>query len=500
MKVSIAKGGLPRVRVDLVAVPVLSDEDPRGEAKKLIRRLGRPLQREMERSGFTGEEGQSLTYQSEGKNWVFLGLGKRADLTTEAWRRFGYRSARSAADRGAEKLACYLPIDEADSVTLPVAEGVRLASYRFDRYKSEKEKSKKKELGELVMVGPTLKADREDDGRWRKLEVVAKAVFLARDLVNEPASFTTPTRLAEQAKALAKEGLAVEVWDKRRLAAEKFNGTLAVSRGSSEEPRFIKLTYRPPAKAAKGERGARLKKVALVGKGITFDSGGLSLKPAKSMETMKTDMAGAAAVLGVMSAVAKLRPMVEVTGYVPAAENLPGGGAQKPGDVITFLNGKSVEVLNTDAEGRLILADALCYASRAKPDVLVDLATLTGACMVALGVEVAGIMGNDQALIDRLIALGREAGEPLWQLPLVKDYREDIKGTIADIKNVGSGYGGTITAGLFLQEFVDCPSWAHLDIAGPAFVEKDFVWASKGGTGFGVRTLVRFIEELGQGG
>src|SRR5438034_907973 len=230
--------------------------------------------------------------------------------------------------------------------------------------------------------------------------------------------------------------------------------------------------------------------------GITFDSGGLSLKSPKAMEAMKYDMAGGAAVIGAVAAAARLGLPVDVTGFVPATENLPGGRAQKPGDVIRFLNGKTVEVLNTDAEGRLILADALALASREKPDAIVDLATLTGACRVALGTGLAGVMGNDERLVAQLIEAGRAAGEPLWQLPLVREYREDLKSPIADLKNVG-GEAGTITAGLFLEEFVDGVPWAHLDIAGPAFTEKDLPHAPRGGTGFGVRLLVRYLSDLG---
>jgi leucyl aminopeptidase len=234
----------------------------------------------------------------------------------------------------------------------------------------------------------------------------------------------------------------------------------------------------------------------LIGKGVTFDSGGLSLKPSKSMETMKLDMAGAAAIIGAMSVLPVLRLPIEVTGYIPSTDNLPSGSAQKPGDIIRYLNGKTVEVLNTDAEGRLILADALALAAREKPDCMVNLATLTGACMVALGTQVAGIFGNDRPLVDTLIRCGREAGEDLWELPLVKEYREDIKSSIADIKNVGSSHGGAITAALFLQEFVAQIPWAHLDIAGPAFTEKDILTCPKGGTGFGVLTLLNFLSSL----
>jgi leucyl aminopeptidase len=295
----------------------------------------------------------------------------------------------------------------------------------------------------------------------------------------------TPRYLAAQAEALAREvkGLEAETWDPKRLAREELNGILAVSRGSREEPRLITLRWAPS--------GAQ-RKVALVGKAVTFDSGGLSLKPPKSMETMKYDMAGGAAVMGAVAAAARLKLPVEVTAYVPATENLPGGQAQKPGDVIRFANGRTVEVLNTDAEGRLILADALIVASRSRPDAIVDLATLTGACRVALGPLFAAVMGNQQALVDALIEAGKRAGENLWQLPLVPEYRDDLKSPIADLKNVG-GEAGSIIGGLFLQSFVDGVPWAHLDIAGPAFTEKDLPQAPRGGTGFGVRLLLRYL-------
>lgn len=313
-------------------------------------------------------------------------------------------------------------------------------------------------------------------------------VLLARDLVNEPPSVTTARYLAEQAKRACRgRGLSVEVWDKKKIQAMKLAGLLAVNRGSTEEPRFIIIRYRPPR--------AR-KKVALIGKGITFDSGGLSLKPAKSMETMKLDMAGGAAIIGAMSRLPSLRPEIEVTGYIPTTDNLPSGSAQKPGDIIRYLNGKTMEVLNTDAEGRLILADALAFAAKQKPDCMINLATLTGACVVALGNEVGGIFGNRQPLVDSLIRSAREAGEKLWQLPLVKEYREEIKSSVADIKNVGSSSGGAITAALILQEFVADVPWAHLDIAGPAFAEKETSICPKGGTGFGVRTLLKFLLSI----
>jgi leucyl aminopeptidase len=269
---------------------------------------------------------------------------------------------------------------------------------------------------------------------------------------------------------------------------EKMNGILAVSAGSEEPGALIKLVYKPKKKARAT--------VAIVGKGITFDSGGLSIKPAKSMEWMKQDMSGAAAVLGVMKALRKTAPSVEVHGFVAAAENMPGAKAQKPGDIITYRNGTTAEVLNTDAEGRLVLGDALCLAAELEPDCIIDLATLTGACVVALGTKVAGIMGNDQPLVDALIREGEETGESLWQLPLVEEYMEDIRSMNADIQNIGAGAAGTITAALFLRCFVGKVKWAHLDIAGPAFAEKPFPYSPRGGTGFGVRTLLAYLDSL----
>jgi leucyl aminopeptidase len=316
---------------------------------------------------------------------------------------------------------------------------------------------------------------------------VARLVFAARDLVNEPPSIATPSFIAKHAERLAVDtpGLKLEVWSGPRLERERLAGLMAVARGAGEEPRFIQLRYAPP--------GAK-RRVALVGKGITFDSGGLSLKPSKSMETMKYDMAGAATVLSAVTAAARLRLPVAVTAYAPATENLPGERAQKPGDVITFMNGKTAEVLNTDAEGRLILADALALASKTKPDVVVDVATLTGAARVALGNAYAAVLGNDQPTIEALIAAGRAVGEPLWQLPLAREYKDDIRSTIADVKNVGGGEGGTITAALFLEEFVGDTKWAHLDIAGPAFAERETTLAGKGATAFGVRLLVEWLR------
>ncbi len=479
----VQPGGPSAARADLLVVPVPSD-DVRGPLRKLGRAAA-AVARRVRAADFRGRPDDALVHHGDRGAIMLAGTGGEADLDT--WRRVGARARREAERGGARRVAIYLgrAIERRD-VLAAVSEGFLLVGYRFDRYKIDRKASK---VTSLVLVGE----GAPKPALWKPVvadaAAVARLVFAARDLVNEPPSIATPSFIARHAERLAVEtqGLKVEVWAGRRLEREGLAGLLAVARGTHEEPRFIQLTYAP--------RGAK-RRVALVGKGITFDSGGLSLKPAKSMETMKYDMAGAATVLSAVAAVARLGLPVAVTAYAPATENLPGGGAQKPGDVIKFMNGKTAEVLNTDAEGRLVLADALALAAKAKPDAIVDLATLTGAARVALGTSYAAILGNDQATIDALIAAGRSVGEPLWQLPLAKEYKDDIRSPVADVKNVGGGEAGTITAALFLEEFVGDAKWAHLDIAGPAFAEKDTSFGGRGATAFGVRLLVEWVRGL----
>lgn len=491
MRLQVQQTTPETVTADLLAFPVAEGAALAGRVRRIDRALGGRLAERIRDGGFKGKAGDVLVHPIPpgalpSRCLMLVGMGKVDGRNAgEPWRRYGAAVRGEARRQGARRVACVMGGGRGTGVLTATAEGFLLAGYRFDRYKSDADDRPEPES--LMLIPPTrLPAAARD---LERVEVVTGEIFRVRDLVNEPAKVKTPSYLANVASKLGREcGLDVEVWRGRRLETAKLAGLLAVAQGSHEPPRFIVLRYRP--------RGRPRKRVALVGKGLTFDSGGLSLKTPKSMETMKLDMAGGATVIGVMAAVGRLKPRVEVTGYVPATENLPGGGAQKPGDIIRYMNGKTVEVLNTDAEGRLILADALALASRGKPDVIIDLATLTGACVVALGPQVAGIMGNDQKLVDQLIASGREVGELLWQLPLLKEYRDDIKSTIADVKNVGAQYAGTITAALFLQEFVEGAAWAHLDIAGPAFAEKDLAYTPKGGTGFGIRTLVNFLGAL----
>jgi leucyl aminopeptidase len=312
---------------------------------------------------------------------------------------------------------------------------------------------------------------------------MAEATSLARDMVNEPANFFTPTRMAELAKEIAnKYSLGFTVFNSRDMEAMGMGALLGVARGSSEPPKLITLNY-------KGDESSK-NSLGFIGKGITFDSGGISIKPSEGMGEMKDDMAGGAAAIAALSAIAQLKPKVNVTAIIPATENLPSGTALKPGDILRAMNGKTIEVISTDAEGRLILADALSYAVKQGLSPLVDLATLTGACRVALGDGYSGAFTNNQELMDKVIKAAAKAGEKIWQMPLPEEYKEQLKSEIADIKNTGDRYGGAITAALFLTEFLDATPWVHLDIAGTASSSKGSGYSVKGATGVGVRTLV----------
>ena len=431
---------------------------------------------------FEGKLGETLPVPADdGSTIVAVGMGDPAELTTEGVRRAAASLVRAAGHDAAVATtllaaATVAGLEPAAAATA-LAEGASLATYRFVRYKGEPRPSR---LERLVVVG-------SGNGVGAALERgarVAAAVALARDLVNEPAGTLTPSRLAEVAAEVASDrGLALTVWDEAAIAREGLGGLAGVARGSDEPPRLIRLEHTPGGATQRA-------RVALVGKGITFDSGGLSIKTAEGMESMKTDMSGAAAVLATMSAVSELVPDVAVVAIVPATENMPGGRATKPGDVLRIRNGTTVEVLNTDAEGRLVLADGLSLAVEAGVDAIVDLATLTGACKIALGPKIAGLMANDEGWAEQVRAAAGRAGESVWPLPLPDEYRRSIDSEVADLKNIGSDrWGGALTAGLFLREFVGSVPWAHLDIAGPARSSEDDGYVRKGGTGWGVRTL-----------
>ncbi|HEX9491776.1 MAG TPA: leucyl aminopeptidase, partial [Thermoanaerobaculia bacterium] len=367
-----------------------------------------------------------------------------------------------------------------------IADFLSQSDYKYDSYITVKKDGQGPIHATLI---PPEKLDAKEIKRIEtELRALRSGVRTVRDLGNAPANLITPAHLAERAVEIARSvGVKSTVYGKKEIERMKMGGLLAVNRGSAEEPRFIVLEYSP--------RKAK-KHVALVGKGITFDSGGISIKPAEKMEEMKFDMCGAAAVIGTIEAAAKLELPVKITGAIPSTENLPSGSAYKPGDIITMMNGKTVEIVNTDAEGRMILGDALHYASELKPDHLIDYATLTGAVVVALASEAAGLFSNDDALARKLIESGDRAGERLWRMPVWDDYKDLIRSEWADMKNSGGRWGGAITAAVFLKEFVDCPSWAHLDIAGTAYAEAETPREARGATGAGVRVTVAFLESL----
>jgi leucyl aminopeptidase len=365
-------------------------------------------------------------------------------------------------------------------------EGAILGTYVFERYKREKSD---KTVETLRVVAADGRRAREVTEGARRGEIFAQSTWLARDLINAPANDVHPTYVAEVAREIAREGkLKLKVLERDDCAKLGMGAFLGVAQGSEQPPKFIHLTYTPSGRATK--------RVAIVGKGITFDSGGLDLKSADGMSRMKNDMSGAAAVLGIMKALPKLGAKVEVHGLIAATENMPSGSAIRPGDILRAMNGTTIEIGNTDAEGRLTIADALCYATKViEPQEMIDMATLTGACVVALGALCSGLMANDQRLADRLLAASRAAGERVWQLPLIEEYKEQFKSDVADLNNTGGRNGGAITAGLFIKEFAGAIPWAHLDIAGPAFIDRDSPLGPKGATGVAVRTILTYLTQ-----
>ena len=485
MPVAFAVSTAPadQVKADLLAVPVFAGNLLGPGADAVDRALGGGLAAFMTEADFEAKTGQTLAVPTNGalgaSAAVLVGLGARDELTVDAFRKAG-----AALAKGATKVASVVTtlaeaapaaLDRAE-VGQAVVEGVLLGGYEFLGYKSAPMPSKLAEVTLVSRAAATLRRGVERGA------TVGSAAIWARDIVNTPAKDLSPVEFAKSAQRLLRgKGVKVDVLDEAALKRERCGGILGVGMGSQQPPRLVKMTYAPT-----GARGT----LALVGKGVVFDSGGLSLKPAGGMETMKTDMAGAAAVIATMSVLRDLGVKAKVVAFTPMVENMPSGTAIRPGDVLTFRNGKTAEVLNTDAEGRLILADALALAAEAKPDAIVDLATLTGACMVALGERIAGLMTNDEPWGDQVRAAADQVGEPVWPLPLPKDYEKLIESELADIRNTAtSTYGGALTAGLFLQHFVGEVPWVHLDIAGPSRAPSDNGYVRKGGTGFGVRTL-----------
>ena len=431
---------------------------------------------------FTGKAGTVAKVTVNCKSVKFIivaGAGKKTCANRlDHVRTAAYNAVRKAAEYGCKSVALTLADTEAE-YSRAAAEGAVLAGYRFDKYLTDKEDDR--------FVVPEVTFVNADEAALHEGQILAEAQNFARGIANEPANKIAPADLAEIALKLADEyGLTCEIWDEKKIAEERMGAFLAVGSGSANPPRFIKLQYAP--KEAK-------KHIVLVGKGLTFDSGGLDIKPENFMLTMKGDKTGACTVLGAIRAAALMKLPVKVTVIICAAENMPSGSAFRPDDILTARNGKTIEIINTDAEGRVTLADALCAASEQKPDMIVDIATLTGACAVALGSSTAGIFSNNDEAAEKVLTAGKRAGESLWRLPITdKNLRDSIHGPYADVVNCGERYGGAITAAMFLEEFVaDEIPWVHIDIAGADFISKPWGYYCKGMTAFGTRTLINLL-------
>lgn len=474
-----------RARVDLLAVPVFSGRLLGPGAELLDEALLGGLVTFLASAGFEGKVGETLMVplgdSGAAKAAMVFGLGTESSLSLEVLRKCGAAIAKrgSKAKSLATTILEAVPesIDRA-AAAQAVAEGCVLGGYRYIEHKT---KAKASALASVTLLGGG--GARVLAGTNRGV-LISDATCWARDLANTPAADKSPEVFAKAAQTLLRgKGVRVQVLGPEEIRRARMGGVIGVAQGSPRKPRFVKITYSPT--------GARGPALALVGKGVVFDSGGLSLKPASGMEAMKTDMSGAAAVIATMSVLRDLGVKQKVIGYAPLVENMPSGTAIRPGDVLKHRNGKTVEVLNTDAEGRLILADALSLAADDGAAAIVDVATLTGACVVALGDKIAGLMGNNDSWRDQVQAAADRVGESVWPLPLPEEYKPLIESEIADLKNTGTGgYGGALTAGLFLEAFVGTTPWAHIDIAGPSRASADSGYTPRGGTGFATRTLI----------
>ncbi len=506
MKATLYTDDLSEAPVELVAVGVFSDEPDRGLAyAHLNQGLDGALERACRDERFKGEPGQTVVFNANGggpRRILVYGYGERSEYGPEAARRFAGAATRLARKVQAKSCGVQLtipdvpaPVPEVLALMQALAEGAVLGNYRYDEFKKKDEKQVTLKELRVALVAEDVPGVKGVELRaaLQKGQTLGRAACTARDLVNAPPNVLFPAALADRARKAAKASeLDCKILTARDLEKQGMNLHLGVGKGSAHEPRLIHLSY-TPQKSTKNQGT-----IALVGKGLTFDAGGLSLKTSEGMMEMKIDMGGGAAVLGAMVALAELKPKCVVHGIIGAAENMPDGGAIRPGDVLVSKKGITVEVLNTDAEGRLVLADALAYAQAQKPSEIIDLATLTGACMVALGRSIAGAFISDEDLAKRLAEAWQQSGEKFWRMPLDPELKELLKSEVADIKNIGERWGGAITAALFLREFVDPDiPWAHLDIAGPVFAHKESGHTPKGGTGFGVRTLVEYVLARG---
>ncbi|MDQ3818595.1 MAG: leucyl aminopeptidase [Acidobacteriota bacterium] len=501
MEVHTSAGNYKEQDVQALAVAVFKDEKANeGILKELDEASGGIIGSVIESEELKGKEGETVYVHLapsgglRARRLLLVGVGPREDYKAAQASQMAGAAVRFLRGKNIKAVGLVARADnDAERMAAAAVEGAVMGLFEPDKYRTIEKEERTVDRLVVISEGADEEALKRGAERGR---IVGESVNFTRDLANEPGAYMTPSDMAERARQIANEfGLSVEVLDEARMEQEGMGALLSVSRGSEEEAKLIILKYTPREASAQNEDNL----LAFVGKGVTFDSGGISLKPGENMELMKYDMTGGATVLGVMRAVAQLKPPIPLLGVVPATENLPSGKATKPGDVVRAMSGKTIEIINTDAEGRLILSDAICYAKKLGAKRIVDLATLTGAVSIALGDVNTAVLGTDQALIDEVIAAGREVGEKFWQLPLDKEYTKQIKSDIADIKNVGGRKAGTITAAAFLKEFADGAAWAHLDIAGTAWGDDAKPYRSKGPTGIAVRTLINIVDRASKG-
>jgi leucyl aminopeptidase len=499
MQVEANRGPIEELDVQALAVAVFKNEKAdEGFLKKLDELSGGLVRSALDAEEFAGKEGETAYFHLVGNNnlkarrLLLIGVGEAKDYSNPQVSQMAGTAVRSLRSKNVKTVAVLLRSSgDAAAAAKAAVEGAYIALFDPDKYRTvEKEE---KTIDRLVVAIEGAEEELLQQGAQRGV-IVGESINFTRDLANEPGAYMTPTDMADRAREIANEfGLSIDVLDEDRMEQEGMGSLLSVARGSDQPAKLIILKYTPANPPAD-----KKELLAFVGKGVTFDSGGISLKPGENMELMKYDMTGGATVMGAMRAIAQLKPPIPILGVAPCTENLPSGKATKPGDVVKAMTGKTIEIINTDAEGRLILADAIAYAKKLGATKVIDMATLTGAVSIALGDVNAAVLGTDQELIDEIIMAGREVGEKFWQLPLDKEYSKQIKSDIADIKNVGGRKAGTITAAAFLKEFADGLSWAHLDIAGTAWGDDAKPYRSKGPTGIAVRTLLRIVDRASQ--